>query len=160
MRAPLTLPERCDATGPFSCLLLRPVKPGALWRVEAPFTYWLPDDEPILDKAEPHEWMTLSLDKVVVPPGFLTDLDSVPRLPFVYWVGKSRTVKAAVVHDWLYATAALQPGDRRRVSRAQADRIFWCAMRDEGVPGWQRGLIYAAVRLAGGIGWRRARQGQ
>lgn len=59
--------------------------------------------------------------------------------------------KAAVVHDYLYATGGLGG----RYSRAQADGIFREALSVLGVPLWKRTLLWAAVRLGGAGGWRR-----
>jgi len=77
---------------------------------------------------------------IVVPSGFTTDLDSVPRLPLVYAVFKGRAVRAAVVHDYLYET---QRG------KSFADRTFLKAMTHEGLPARWRYPIYWAVVLFG-----------
>ncbi|MFL1405392.1 DUF1353 domain-containing protein [Marinobacter sp. M1N3S26] len=77
---------------------------------------------------------------IVVPTGFKTDLDSVPRIPVVYAAFKGRAVKSAVVHDYLYES---QRG------KAFADRVFLDAMRHEGVPARWRYPIYWAVVLFG-----------
>nr|WP_294255374.1 DUF1353 domain-containing protein [Propionivibrio sp.] len=50
--------------------------------------------------------------------------------------------QAAVIHDYLYATAS--------VSRADADDVLLEAMEDEGVPAWRRWGMYLAVRAFGG----------
>ena len=78
---------------------------------------------------------------VVVPTGFVTDIDSVPRIPLVYAAFKGRAVKAAVVHDYLYES---QRG------KAFADKIFLDAMAHEGVPARWRYPIYLAVKFFGG----------
>jgi len=59
--------------------------------------------------------------------------------------------KAAVVHDYLYASRGIYG----RFSRAQADAIFRQALGDSGVAGWKRVLLWAAVRLGGAGGWGR-----
>lgn len=59
--------------------------------------------------------------------------------------------KAAVVHDYLYATKGLDG----RYSRAQADGVFRSALAALGVPLWKRTLLWAAVRLGGAGGWGR-----
>jgi hypothetical protein len=59
--------------------------------------------------------------------------------------------KAAVVHDYLYATRGLDG----RYSRAGADAIFRQALQALGVPLWKRTLLWAAVRLGGADGWGR-----
>lgn len=82
---------------------------------------------------------------IVVPRGFRTDLDSVPRLPFGYLLFKGRSVRAPIVHDWLYYSQS---------GRAYADRVFLDAMADAGVPAWQRYPIYWAVRAGGWLPYR------
>jgi hypothetical protein len=86
-----------------------------------------------------------------VPAGFVTDFASVP---WGFWnleppLGDAG--KAAVVHDYLYASQ----GDGGRYSRAEADAIFREALGALGVPIWKRVLLWAAVRLGGAGGWGR-----
>ena len=38
---------------------------------------------------------------IVVPSGFVTDMASVPRLPFAYWLMGDTAHASAVVHDYL-----------------------------------------------------------
>lgn len=89
---------------------------------------------------------------IEVPAGFVTDFASVP---WGFWnieppLGRD-TGKAAVVHDYLYATRGLGG----RFSRAQADGIFRQALGELGVPAWKRALLWTAVRLGGADGWGR-----
>ena len=77
---------------------------------------------------------------VVVPVGYKTDLDSVPRIPVFYSIFKNRTRYAAVIHDYLYSVG----NDRK-----EADRIFLAAMEAEGVRRRYRLPIYCAVRFFG-----------
>ena len=84
----------------------------------------------------------------VVPGGFKTDLDSVPRVPLVYALFKGRATKAAVVHDWMYAT---------RQGKMLADKVFLEAMKAEGLPFRHRWPIYLAVSFFGwGVYLRRS----
>lgn len=85
---------------------------------------------------------------IVVPSGFITDLDSVPRVPVVYAAFKGRAVRSAVVHDYLYES---QKG------KAYADRMFLDAMGHEGVAARWRYPIYWAVVLFGGSIYARKR---
>jgi Protein of unknown function (DUF1353) len=78
---------------------------------------------------------------VVIPAGFKSDLDSVPRVPLFYAWLKNRTVTAALLHDALY---------RIQLNRQQADKAFLVAMKLEGVKYRYRHLIYWGVRLFGG----------
>lgn len=100
---------------------------GDRWELTAPFVY---DDK----------WI-----RVEVPTGFLTDFASVPRLPVAYLLTGNTAHRAAVIHDYLYATG-LTP-------RAEADKVFRRAMKAAGVPGWRRWMMYWAVRLGGGGIW-------
>lgn len=91
---------------------------------------------------------------IVIPKGFVTDLDSVPRLPFAHMLLKGRTVTAAIVHDYAYKTG--WAGDKK-VSRKAADQLFLRLMQDEGVSWFSRSLIYFGVRAGGFLSWRKRR---
>ena len=75
-----------------------------------------------------------------VPGGFQSDLDSVPRLPFAYWLAKGRARLSAILHDWLYSIKA---------PRKWADEVLYAAMEAEGVKQPFRSMIYAGVRAGG-----------
>ena len=81
-----------------------------------------------------------STGRVVVPEGFVTDMDSVPRLPVAYAMFKGRAVKAAVIHDYLYSIQA---------GKSYADNVFLEAMKAEGVAWYLRYPIYGAVVVGG-----------
>ncbi len=83
--------------------------------------------------------------KIEIPQGYSTDLDSVPRVPFLHAWLKGRATKSAVIHDWLYYN---------KHNRAEADKIFLAAMKDEGVRAWRRVPIYLAVRLFGWLAYK------
>jgi Protein of unknown function (DUF1353) len=89
----------------------------------------------------------LTFRPVEVPQGFVTDLTSVPRLLRFFLPREGRYAYAAVVHDYLYWV-------QTHVSRQQADKIFWFAMRDQKVPAWKMRLIHSAVSWLGGFAWR------
>jgi hypothetical protein len=73
---------------------------------------------------------------VVVPSGFVTDLDSVPRVPFFYAMFKGFAVRSATIHDSLY---------KKQRGKAFADRTFLAAMAHEGIPTYRRYPIYWGV---------------
>jgi hypothetical protein len=79
---------------------------------------------------------------VIVPAGFRTDLGTVPRLPFAYMFFSGVGDEAAVVHDWLYYS--------EMAPRKIADEVFAEALKCMGVPAWQRGAMFLAVRTLGG----------
>ena len=77
---------------------------------------------------------------VVVPSGFISDLDSLLRIPILYAALKGRSVRAVVIHDYLYKTQKGKP---------MADSTFLAAMKDEGLPARRRYPIYWGVVLFG-----------
>lgn len=86
---------------------------------------------------------------VIVPPGFRTDLASIPRVLWNILPPVGKYDAAAVVHDYLYQTGG--------VSRAQADAVLREAMAVCGVGAFTRFTIYAGVRVGGLAIWRRYR---
>ncbi|MCA0143693.1 DUF1353 domain-containing protein [Blastococcus sp. LR1] len=81
-------------------------------------------------------------DRFVVPPGFLTDFATVPRL--VVWLVPrfGRYTAAAILHDWL-CTEGLRT---RMVTSREADGIFRRVMREHDVPVLRRWLMWCGVR--------------
>lgn len=85
---------------------------------------------------------------VEVPQGYRTDLASVPRLAWRIVprdFGPAR--RPAVVHDYIYTHQT------HRFSKAQADRMFYEALLEEGVSKPLAWLMYAAVRIGGRGNW-------
>jgi hypothetical protein len=94
--------------------------------------------------------------EVVVPPGFVTDLASIPRLFWQILRPTGRYAYAAVVHDYLYWTQIR--------SREEADQIFRQAMADSKVEPSIVQTLYQAVRQFGELAWaqntRRRKSGE
>lgn len=84
-----------------------------------------------------------------VPEGFVTDFASVPRLFWRLIPPWGEYSPAAIVHDFLYRNGI--------GSRARADWVFLSVMKAIGISGWQRWLMWAAVRLFGAFAWRGSR---
>ena len=78
---------------------------------------------------------------ITVPKWFVTDYDSVPRLPVIYALFKGLSTRPPVLHDFLYSST--------EVKRSDADSAFLIAMREEGVSLIQRLCIFYAVRVFG-----------
>lgn len=117
-------------------------------------TAWLPDEKKhrvMLTFSYTHD----EHGKISVPRGFLTDCDSVPRLPLAYWLLKDRTRMSAIVHDWLYFWGKLKG---KPIRRKTADRIFLDAMEEEGVGWWRRRAIWLGVRAGGWRPWNKYRK--
>lgn len=104
---------------------------------------------------------------ITVPAGFVTDLASVPRWAWIIVPPDGPWVKAAIIHDYLYATGGTGKWKRQAASitrpepysRLEADRILREGMENRGVGAFARGLIYAAVRIGGGPGWQLGKAG-
>lgn len=86
---------------------------------------------------------------IVVPKGFITDFASVPRplWPIIDPVGKHG--KAAVIHDYCYATACYP--------RLRSDAIFLEGMEVLNVELWKREVMYKAVVWCGWWAWYKHR---
>ena len=99
---------------------------------------------------------------ITVPAGFVTDLASVPRPVWSVYPPDGPWAKAAIIHDFLYATRGTGRWHRRMgitraapYTRAEADAILREGMEDRGVGRFERTVIWLAVRLGGGRGWGR-----
>lgn len=113
-------------------------------------------------------YTTKAGDRIEIPPGFYTDLASIPRPFWNLLPPDGPWTLAAVVHDFLYATHGTGVvsdgtcGITRKepfgalkwpYSRAESDGILLEAMEDLGVPRPQRLVIYLGVRVGGWLGW-------
>jgi hypothetical protein len=115
-----------------------------------------------LEQIRPGRWILLDdlvyrsaiLGTIRVPKGFVTDLASVPRLPFAYWLAGGRGNAPAVVHDFLYR---VQRHGNLKVSRSTADAVFYEALgaAQHAEPGWAATLMWLGVRSFGWIPWQR-----
>lgn len=101
-------------------------------------------------------WTGSQGDTFIVPAGFITDFATVPR--FLHWLvlPYGAYTRAAVLHDYLLTELAgwwrsgtgrgyigSPPADSR-----DTDGIFRRAMKDLGVPGPKRWIMWTAVRWA------------
>ena len=123
-----------------------------------------------LDLREVHEgiWMYLNpfytlitLDdgtkvEMIIPGGFVTDLCSVPRMPFAYLLFGGKGNKAGGVHDALYSpfkgisVVDIHSREPVEVTREWADAVLYAALEACGV-GWQAWWMYKGVRM---FGWQ------
>lgn len=117
----------------------------SLWAVQRALEYQAGDD--------PEEL-------IIVPPGFVTDLASVPRMVWSFYPPDGPWAKAAIIHDFLYWTKGTGEWHEHvgitRVtpySRKEADDILKEAMADRKVGKWEQFVIWLSVRLGGAGGW-------
>ena len=104
-----------------------------------------------VELVEPLE-VTHPLGKMVIHPGFVCDLESVPKvvqfLPGMDKLGKGAI--PGIIHDYLYSTGLL--------SKPMADAVYLEAMKQRRVGTLARWIKYLAVRLCGGKAWRAHRR--
>ena len=97
---------------------------------------------------------------VLIPEEFYTDLASVPRVPFAYWIAGGRGIRSSLSHDFAYQFGyyLLEDGSRLLVDRPEADEDFRVSLIDDPISGAGRAMaatMYGAVRTGGGFVWRR-----
>lgn len=85
-----------------------------------------------------------------VPRGFVTDLTSSPRIIWTFFPPCGNYTKAAIVHDYLYSKNC-----KINCSREIADKIFLLIMKEIKVSFIKRRIIYRAVRIFGGMYFRK-----
>lgn len=97
-----------------------------MWKLDAPLIYQ----------------SDIANQTLTVPTGFITDLASVPRIPFVFLLVGDIASEAATLHDYLYSQV-------KPLSRAMADKVLKEAAQATGCPAWQSWLLYIGVRIGG-----------
>jgi hypothetical protein len=113
----------------------------AVWKLEKPLDF-------ILDEKR----------MIHIPPGFETDLASVPRLPIIYGIWGDRAHRASVMHDYLYRIGSVVVGPGSKLtgaSKEDADWYFRLAMISTGEPYYIYQPMYLAVRIGGGSSFHR-----
>ncbi|MEN9854974.1 MAG: hypothetical protein RLZZ157_100 [Pseudomonadota bacterium] len=138
LHGPLRLEEVLDANGKTAMRGGRPV-----WRL-----------------LEPLEFRLFGLNsayRLTVPAGFETDLASVPWFVRGIIPASGPWQRAAIVHDWLYATKGTFFHEHYPCRRARlcSDYAFFVAMQAADVPNVICYLMWKAVRLFGWTGWGR-----
>ena len=107
---------------------------GKRWKLQQGFSYCVGKEN--------------SDEIIKIEKGFITDFASIPRL---FWtiIGHPTGVygKAAVVHDYLYATQIM--------TRRRSDAIFLEAMKVLKVSWWRRRTMWFAVRAWAWTAWNR-----
>lgn len=89
---------------------------------------------------------------VKAPTDFVFDRESVPRwLPLAHALFSGTASRAGCIHDWL---TQAQQVDTFKVTRQQADAVYYEANVAEGNAWWRRSLKWFFVRLAGWSSWR------
>ena len=98
-------------------------------------------------------WLVMGEDTITIPKGFQFDGNStlISRFDPAY-------VAAALVHDYLYRIPKFDSG--KKITREQADIIYYKILQDLKVWKFVRGMFFVGVRLFGGSAWRKYRISQ
>ena len=121
----------------FTEKLVVSLKDGNKWILEEPFQYYT-DIFP-------------ARRIISIKAGFETDFASIPKLFLPFLSYKDKFNKAAVVHDYLYAS--------KQFSRKDADRMFLEGLLVLKIPKWKAYIFYMLVRLFGWYRWNKTKQG-
>jgi hypothetical protein len=84
---------------------------------------------------------------VIVPESFVSDLASVPKVFWMIVPPFGKYTRAALVHDYLYAT--------QTTTKEIADFIFLILMKRLKVKKWKYKIMYWAVKYFGKWAWNR-----
>jgi Protein of unknown function (DUF1353) len=112
------------------------------------------------DVAQPHVWRLAqlytrktSIGRVMVPPRFVWDGASVPRVLWNIIPPWGSYSGAALVHDWLYRTRRTCARSTTTITKEEADRVFYELMLEDGVRKTRAWAMWQAVTLWGGNAW-------
>jgi len=96
------------------------------------------------------EQLAFDIDGVacLVPPLFLSDGLSIPRLFRSLFSKNPSWIGAGIAHDWCYRILP------HKMTRKQADVLFLKLMRGYNVNWWTRRAIFTAVRIGARKSWR------
>ena len=84
--------------------------------------------------------------RLIVPPEFITNYASVPRMPVVFLVAGDRSYDEAALHDWLYTC--------HEVTKEQADAVFLEALLlNDAISPLLAKSMHKAVSWFGGGAW-------
>lgn len=87
--------------------------------------------------------------RFIIPAGFYSDFASAPQCFWWLIPPHGLSAMACVVHDYMYEHRKFN------YSRLEADVFWYNLMVQSGVPRWQRRLMFAYVRVFGGITWKK-----
>lgn len=111
-------------------------------------------DRALYEVMSPFSFESVTLGRVVVPVGFITDFASIPRAALWYVKDDDPCIlMPSLPHDALYLWQGVMP-DGRTYTREQADQVLREGMEICGARRAQASVVYWAVRLAGASHWK------
>lgn len=91
--------------------------------------------------------------KVTIPEGFYTDMASVPKALWFWIAPFGKHQEAALIHDYLYANSGLLLGVSKRLTRKEADQLFYDIMAKDGTNKVKAKIMKLSVNLFGWLFW-------
>lgn len=128
-----------------SALLLEACSSMVAYKIEMPTVTQINPDPAIFAVALPLKFATKDRNEIVVPPGFITDLASIPRALWWWQAPHEGTLAPAILHDYLYWDQSC--------SREEADAVIYMAMLDTGMSRASALAVYQGVNDFGGLAW-------
>jgi hypothetical protein len=95
---------------------------------------------------------------IEVPAGFETDFASIPRALWALIPPRGRYNRPAIVHDFLYRFAPVDPLTKQACTQARADAILKEACENCDDRFTQRWAIFLGLKCGGWWTWRRYRK--
>jgi hypothetical protein len=97
---------------------------------------------------------------IEVPAGFETDFASIPRMLWAIIPPRGRYNRPAIIHDFLYRYAPVDPLTKKACTQARADAIIkeGCENCDDRVT--RRWTIFLGLKIGGWATWRRYRKAE
>jgi len=96
-----------------------------------------------------------TLGLIQVPPDFLTDFSSVPRLPLMYLFFGNTATRPGVVHDYLYEKGKVAGV---QIERVQADTVWNEASDADEQPAYRSRAMWSGIRAGGWVAWNAHRR--
>jgi len=106
-------------------------------------------ERPKLQWREDGTWRLLeayTLGEITVPPDFVLDGASVPKIFCWYADEEGAALPAAIIHDYEYSV--------KEASRREADARFYRNLVGAGIRRSKAWVMWAAVRAGGWAAWR------
>lgn len=113
------------------------------------------DGRPLWRLEKPLAFHSETLGLIQVPPEFVTDFSSVPRLPLMYLFFGNTATRPGVVHDWLYEKGRIDDGI---ITRVEADTVWNEASDADGQPRVRSRTMWIGIRVGGWVAWNRHRK--
>jgi hypothetical protein len=95
---------------------------------------------------------------IKVPRGFITNYASIPRVIWSVIPPHGKYNRPAIIHDFLYKYAPIDPKTGKKCTQSRADYIIREGCEAVGVRWWKKWSIWSGLRIGGWVVWRKYRK--